>query len=100
MRWTVPVPIRSFAAAVIEARRCFALILPLSSLAPAASSTATITAFVAGSMRHMSSAWHSVQRTVRNVLVKARRLLINVDQSIFLAGNDDDRHFQVGVALV
>ena len=51
-------------------------------------------------MRHMSSAWHSVQRTVRNVLVKARRLLINVDQSIFLAGNDDDRHFQVGVALV
>ena len=50
-------------------------------------------------MHHMSGAWHSVQRAVRNVRVKARRLLINVDQSIFLAGNDDDGHFQVGVAL-
>ena len=49
-------------------------------------------------MHHMSGAWHSVQRTVRNVRVKARRLLINVDQSIFLAGNDDDGHFQVGDA--
>ena len=38
---------RSFPAAVIQARRCFALILLFSSLAPAASSTATITASVA-----------------------------------------------------
>ena len=51
-------------------------------------------------MNHMSGAWHSVQRTVHNVFVKAGRLVINVDQSIFLAGNDDDGHFQVGVALV
>jgi hypothetical protein len=37
----------SFAAAVIQARRCFALILLFSSLAPAAWSTAAITASVA-----------------------------------------------------
>ena len=45
-------------------------------------------------MHHMSGAWHSVQRTVRNVLVKARRLLINVDQSIFVAGNDETGIFR------
>jgi len=50
-------------------------------------------------MHHVASAWHSVQRAVRDVPVKAGRLLINVDQPIFLAGNDDDGNFQVGVAL-
>ena len=50
-------------------------------------------------MHHMTGAWHSMQNALRDVPVKKRRLLIDVDQTILLAGNDDDWHPQVGVTL-
>jgi hypothetical protein len=41
-----------------------------------------------------------MQYTLNDISVKARRLLVDVDQPVFLTGNDDDRHFQMGVVLL
>ena len=41
-----------------------------------------------------------MQYTLSDISVNARRLLIDVDQPVFLAGHDDDRHFQIGVVLL
>ena len=51
-------------------------------------------------MHHMADARNAVQRTLSDIPVKACRLLMNVDQPIFLAGNDDDGHFQFGIVLL
>jgi hypothetical protein len=51
-------------------------------------------------MHHVASVRDTMQYTLSDISVKARRLLIDIDQPVFLAGNDDDRHFQMGVILL
>jgi hypothetical protein len=51
-------------------------------------------------MHHVADARDTMQYTLSDISVKARRLLIDVDQPVFLAGDDDDRHFQIGVVLL
>ena len=49
-------------------------------------------------MDHVAAA-RDAQRALGNVPMKPRRLLIDVDQPVLLASNNDDGHFQSGVLL-
>ena len=51
-------------------------------------------------MHHVTNVWNTVQRTLNDVPVKTRRLLLDVDQPIVLASNYDNGHFQVTIVLL
>ena len=48
-------------------------------------------------MHHVTCARDAVKRALDNVAMKAGRLLIYVDQTVLLAGDDSNGHLQVRV---
>lgn len=52
-----------------------------------------------GLMDHVADARDAAQRALSDLAVKPSRLPIDVDQSIFLAGDDGDWHRQAGIVL-
>jgi hypothetical protein len=51
-------------------------------------------------MHHVAGPWNPVKLALGNVPVKSVRLLVNVNQSIFLARDDADGHLQVRVLIL
>ena len=50
-------------------------------------------------MHHVANTRNAMQCAVSNVAVKARRLLVDVDEPVLLASNNDNRHFHAGIVL-